>query len=41
MYEFSFGKELDNGKLVCKLYDNSLIVKCSDGYIRITEYEEN
>lgn len=40
MYEFPFGKELDNGKLVCKLYDGSLIVKCSDGYIRITEYEE-
>lgn len=39
LLDFPFGSDQPNGTLICKLYDGSLILKCIDGYIQITEYE--
>ena len=36
---FTFGQTQEPGTIVAKLYDDSFIVKCSDGFIHITEFE--
>ncbi|MDD5929230.1 MAG: formyltransferase family protein [Spirochaetales bacterium] len=38
--DFPLGKDVEYGTLVAKCYDNSLVVKSCDGFIRITEWEE-
>lgn len=38
--DFPFGDSQENGSLVATLHDNSMIVKCKTGYLRITEFEK-
>ena len=38
--DFPIGNELPNGSLVAKLFDESLVLKTRNGFIRLTEYEK-
>jgi methionyl-tRNA formyltransferase len=37
--EFAFGKNEKPGTMIASLYDNSIIMKTKNGFIRITEYD--
>jgi methionyl-tRNA formyltransferase len=35
---FPFGENLKPGEIVCTLYDKTFVVKCKDGFIKVTKY---